>query len=225
MTSPPITTSADENSVDAIREKLARRIVGSTPTIERSDTRERILETAIELFARDGFEACSVRDLAAAVGIKAPGIYSHFRSKEEILSEAMMRALSGFVTHMAAPIESLGPEDQLRETVHRHVLYQLEHQQLARANDFLLNSDTVGRFLPAEDHQLLLDAQRAYYKMVRARVATAMAKRPSPDLAVTTLAIITMCDGVTGWFQTGGRLNAQEVAEQHWLLVRGMIGL
>jgi TetR/AcrR family transcriptional regulator, cholesterol catabolism regulator len=211
-------------TIAELQAELAQRIVELTPAIGRSDTRERILETAIDRFARHGFEACSVRDLATAVGIKAPGIYSHFRSKEAILSEAMMRALHGFLTTMSAPIDARNPEDELREIVQRHVLYQLEHLQLARANDLLLNSDSVGRYLPTEDHQLLLDAQRAYYHMVRARVAAVLGKRRSPDPAVTTLAITTMCDHVTSWFQPGGRLDARQVAEQYWLLVRGMIG-
>jgi AcrR family transcriptional regulator len=48
-------------------------------------TKARIVDTALELFARRGYDAVSVRDIARAVGIKDSSIYSHFVSKDEIL--------------------------------------------------------------------------------------------------------------------------------------------
>jgi TetR/AcrR family transcriptional regulator, cholesterol catabolism regulator len=47
--------------------------------------REEILEVARDLFARHGYAATSMRDIAEADGIKASSLYSHFRSKAEIL--------------------------------------------------------------------------------------------------------------------------------------------
>jgi TetR/AcrR family transcriptional regulator, cholesterol catabolism regulator len=204
---------------------MTRRTQASAPSQERSDTRERILEVAIDLFARHGFEACTVRDLATAVGIKAPGIYSHFASKEAILSEAMVRALNDFLAYMAAPSSATTPRDELRETVHRHVLYQLEHLQVTRANDLLLNSETIGQFLPERDHKLLLDVQRSYVQLVRDRVRAAIPDNPTLDLTTTSFAIITMCDRVTTWYNPGGRLTPRDVADQYWTLVRGMLHL
>ncbi len=49
-------------------------------------TRERIMEAAIELFGAKGYANVSVRELAAAVGIKPASIYNHFSGKEEILN-------------------------------------------------------------------------------------------------------------------------------------------
>jgi AcrR family transcriptional regulator len=47
--------------------------------------RDEILDVARELFARHGYAATSMRDIAEADGIKASSLYSHFRSKAEIL--------------------------------------------------------------------------------------------------------------------------------------------
>ncbi|MFD6065304.1 TetR/AcrR family transcriptional regulator [Rhodococcus wratislaviensis] len=226
MTGPVLDIDLGESkTLEALRSHLAERVEAGMPTAERSDTRQRILEVAVDLFARRGFEACSVRDLAAAVGIKAPGIYSHFRSKEEILSEAVLRALGGFIGAVTAPAEASDPCAELQNTIYRHVEYQLEHLKLARANDLLLNSESTGRYLPAGDHQLLLDVQRAYYRLVRARVQAVVGPEFGIDVTVVTFAIITLCDGVTAWYRPGGRLDHLAVAEQHWLIVRGMLGL
>lgn len=56
---------------------------------EKRDTRQLILEKALELFADRGYDAVSVADIAAAVGIKAPSLYNHFHSKKEIFDSIL----------------------------------------------------------------------------------------------------------------------------------------
>ena len=48
-------------------------------------TRQRILECAADLFAKNGYTETSIRDLAAAAGLNAASIYNHFPSKNAIL--------------------------------------------------------------------------------------------------------------------------------------------
>ncbi len=55
-------------------------------------TRELILQTALKLFSRKGFEAVSVRDIAAELELTAPALYVHFKSKQDIL-EAILRRM------------------------------------------------------------------------------------------------------------------------------------
>ena len=54
--------------------------------MKREDTKERILKKALELFAENGYDAVSVGEIAKAVGIKAPSLYSHFPSKQAIFN-------------------------------------------------------------------------------------------------------------------------------------------
>ncbi len=55
-----------------------------------ADTKHRILEEAVRLFAREGYEAVSLDELAKAVGIKAPSLYKHFRSKRDIFDHILL---------------------------------------------------------------------------------------------------------------------------------------
>ena len=55
-------------------------------------TRELILQTALKLFSQKGFEAVSVRDIAAELELTAPALYVHFKSKQDIL-EAILRRM------------------------------------------------------------------------------------------------------------------------------------
>lgn len=51
----------------------------------KQNTKDRILEEAINLFSIKGYDGISIRDISKAVGIKESSIYNHFSSKEEIL--------------------------------------------------------------------------------------------------------------------------------------------
>lgn len=47
-------------------------------------TREQIIEEALKLFSKKGYDAVSVRDIARAVGIKESSLYYHFKNKQDI---------------------------------------------------------------------------------------------------------------------------------------------
>ncbi|OPY30044.1 MAG: DNA-binding transcriptional repressor AcrR [Methanocella sp. PtaU1.Bin125] len=65
--------------------------------VDQPGTRQKILDTAIDLFSKKGYEAVSMQDIAAAVGIRKSSIYSHFKGKDEILQNI----LSFFITELA----------------------------------------------------------------------------------------------------------------------------
>ena len=70
-----------------------------------SDTRSRILNAALALFARKGFEETGMREIAAQVGIRAPSIYKHFRNKEAILAALLEAYGPGQITRALEHIE------------------------------------------------------------------------------------------------------------------------
>ena len=49
-------------------------------------TKDKILDAALTLFAENGYNGTSVGQIAKAVGIKAPSLYKHYKSKEDILN-------------------------------------------------------------------------------------------------------------------------------------------
>lgn len=52
-------------------------------------TKQRILSEAVKLFAQQGYEAVRVEQIAAAVGIKAPSLYKHYKSKRDIFDSIL----------------------------------------------------------------------------------------------------------------------------------------
>lgn len=49
-----------------------------------NDTKDRILEAALEIFSRDGYAGANLKDIAGAVGVVKSGFYRHYASKEEL---------------------------------------------------------------------------------------------------------------------------------------------
>lgn len=71
-------------------------------------TRERIIEEALNLFSRKGYQGTSVKNIAEAVGIRDSSVYKHFRSKEEIFStivEEMSRRMEKMSQALGLPGE------------------------------------------------------------------------------------------------------------------------
>ncbi|MBR6108187.1 MAG: TetR/AcrR family transcriptional regulator [Clostridia bacterium] len=64
--------------------------------MEKSNTREEILEAALDLFAVNGYEATSISQLADAVGIRKASLYSHFANKQDILDTVVETVLKGY---------------------------------------------------------------------------------------------------------------------------------
>ena len=52
--------------------------------MKQDDTKKKILDKALELFAAQGYDSVSVGEIAQAVGIKAPSLYNHYPSKQAI---------------------------------------------------------------------------------------------------------------------------------------------
>ena len=58
-----------------------------------ADTKERILMTALQLFARDGYEAVSVRTIAEELGMTKGALYRHYKNKRDIFNSIVERMI------------------------------------------------------------------------------------------------------------------------------------
>jgi AcrR family transcriptional regulator len=66
-------------------------------------TRERILDTAFRLAARDGLEGLSLSTLAGKLGLSKSGLFAHFTSKEDLHLDMLRVASERFVEQVMAP--------------------------------------------------------------------------------------------------------------------------
>ena len=112
--------------------------------MKQEDTKQKILDKALELFASRGYDAVSVGEIAKAVGIKAPSLYNHYRSKQAIFDaivestaaryEADTGKLDIHVQDAAQDIPGLVSisEDALFEKLRQIFEYSLHNEAVSR---------------------------------------------------------------------------------------------
>ena len=71
-------------------------------------TRERILESSLALFSEKGYRAATMRDIAAAVGIRQGAIYNHFKNKEAILETLLNDLMESALVNLFGDLELPG---------------------------------------------------------------------------------------------------------------------
>lgn len=95
-------------------------------------TKEKILHEALSLFAEKGYSAVYVGDIADAVGIKAPSLYKHYKSKQEIFDSC--------VEVFSKRMEQVRTDLRLPDTANAEVNYQT-------ANIDMITSIAVNLFM------------------------------------------------------------------------------
>ena len=73
-----------------------------------SDTKERILEAALELFSQNGYAGTNIRELSASLGLVKSGVYKHYESKEAIWNALLDEMIAYYGEHFGSP-EHLPP--------------------------------------------------------------------------------------------------------------------
>lgn len=67
--------------------------------MEYKNTKQKILEAAIDLFQEKGYAGSTIREIARAVGIKESSIYNHYRSKEDIFNSILEEFENGIISN------------------------------------------------------------------------------------------------------------------------------
>jgi AcrR family transcriptional regulator len=94
----------------------------------RTSLRDRIRDTARELFAREGYESVSMRRIGAEVGCSPMAIYRHYENKEELLLSICEETFARMIRLLDKEREKPGTRlQQLRRCVHAVVEFHLRH--------------------------------------------------------------------------------------------------
>ncbi|TDQ01533.1 TetR/AcrR family transcriptional regulator [Labedaea rhizosphaerae] len=137
-----------------------------------SDTRQKILDIATELFAERGYAATSLSDIAERLGTSKAALYYHFRSKGAILDALVSEPLTAF-TKLAAAARDLPPRDLLAAILDTAIAMRTLFE--------LLDKD------PSTRKHLDADATRATSAQVNATLVAVLAG-PDPTAGSTARA-------------------------------------
>ena len=183
-------------------------------------TGPRIEQAALSLFARYGYAAVSMRQIATEVGVQAGALYNYIPDKQTLLVDLMSSHLEGLLASFEDDA-SLSPPERLKAFVDFHIQYHHDRRDAVFIAYMELRNLTAENFKRIE--ALRQRSESRLEKILKAGAAQSGSR--IIDEKVTTRAIIAMLTGVTTWFKEDGRLSLQEVQDQYWALVRQAVGL
>lgn len=177
-------------------------------------TPERILAAGRALFQDRGYERTSMSEIANRVGISAPSVYWHFKSKEEILYSILRSGLTDFYNALSTGPEGTPPTERLSRLVISYVRFQLD--QLDNTTGFMniYGLAQLGHALTTEHLEDLRRVERQVLTLFETILSDGLEKNVFvlDDVAVTAFSLITMCENVTTWAKPDGRLSPSQIA-------------
>ena len=180
--------------------------------MKQEDTRQKILAKALELFSVHGYDAVSVGQIAAAVGIKAPSLYNHFPSKRAIFDAIVEATAAQYEAdtdridihvqnaRQDIPVFTRITEDGLLEKVRQIFFYSLHNETISRFRRMM----TLEQFRSPKFAELLskryVDWMISYHAGIfRALVANGELRNEDPDTLAwmyvsPIIVLLSICD-------------------------------
>ncbi len=183
--------------------------------------RERILEEAVKLFYARGFSGTTLDDIAAELGVTKPFIYTHFRSKVELLAALCKPTIE---MSLAAVSEGAESEGTATQRLYRAVVgfTRVVLQRQANIAIFFREEKNLSQQALDEITALRKQFDRVLSQMLRAGVEAG--EFDIPDVNLAALAIGGMISWAYTWHRANGRLPMDDMVARMGDLALRMVG-
>jgi AcrR family transcriptional regulator len=167
-----------------------------------------VIDAAVRVFNRHGYEASSMEDVARETGLTKSSIYYHVASKEELLARALGRAFDPLLAVLGEPAAKSGTAlERLQHIIYRAVTITL---------DFVHEVELLQRVKGnTKTERQALQWRRRFDRAVRGIVEDAIAAgdiRRDLDPGLLTRLIFGMSNSITQWYRPAGRRTAAAIA-------------
>ena len=182
-------------------------------------TRQRILAAATDLFIEHGYEGTPMSRVARNAGVTTAALYWHFESKDELYFTVVKGGYDIFRDELLARSVGDSVEQRFRRYIRVFVKLQLRDPRLTYGYQQLREA------LPDDKAAVLDDIRDACAERLRQILDDGRANGlfEFADLAVTTMALMTLCEYVFTWYRPEGRLSVNELADLYVTLARRMV--
>ncbi|MFC4115904.1 TetR/AcrR family transcriptional regulator [Nonomuraea zeae] len=189
----------------------------ATSSGSASERRDHLVKLAAELFARKGFQATTVREIADEAGILSGSLYHHFDSKETIVDEVLSTFLEDLIARYRAALDTSADARTVLSEMVRIGFGTLEPHRAAitvMQNDwnYLRQFERFNYLVKAED-----EVEQIWVSQIKAGQAAGLF-RSDVDPKLTYRMIRDTIWVAVRWFRPGGRLNTSGLAE-HYITV------
>ena len=180
--------------------------------MKQEDTKQRILDKALEQFSTQGYDSVSVGEIAKAVGIKAPSLYNHFPSKQAIFDAILESTAAQYEAdtdriniHVQNAVQDIPvfteiTADALFEKVRQIFEYSLHNETISRFRRMMTIEQFRSPELAALYSKRYVERVLDYHAGIfRALIAAGEITAEDPDTlammyVAPVLALIGICD-------------------------------
>ncbi|MFG1360532.1 TetR/AcrR family transcriptional regulator [Xanthobacter pseudotagetidis] len=185
-------------------------------------TAEAIRQAGVKLIYRHGYEAMSLRQLAAEVGLQSGSLYKYFDNKQSLLFDIVREHMADLLAKAEADLAGIDdPMARLKAFSAFHLRYHMQRM----AHVFIANMEI--RSLDDDHRAMVVGLRRRYENLLedtlREGAQAGVFKITEPKVA--TYAIISMLTGICMWYRPGGRLSQDQLVDIYTgLVVDGVTG-
>ena len=184
--------------------------------------RDRILQEAVKLFYERGFTGTTLDDIAAELGVTKPFIYTHFRSKVELLAALCQPTIEMSLEAVANAAEGPGsPTERLHRAMENFAKVVLQRQ--ANIAIFFREEKNLSSEALGEINTLRKKFDRLLSELLFEGVAAG--EFVIPDVNVAALALGGMISWAYTWHRPEGRLTLEDVCGTLAGLALKMVGV
>jgi len=184
-------------------------------------TMEAIRKAGLGLIYKHGYEAMSLRQLAAAVGIQAGSLYNHISTKQDLLFDLIKVHMDELLERLDKTLDGIDPPlERLKAFITFHVDYHI-----SRKREVFISYSEL-RSLEPKNYDTIVALRRDYERRLISILDEGVARGDFvvADTTVAAFGILSMLTGVCTWFKPAGRLKKNEVVEIYAQMVcRGLV--
>lgn len=180
-----------------------------------------VLEAALELFVAYGYHGTSVRAIAAKADMTVPGLYYHFKSKQDMLVTLLRMSNDEVRRRARAALADAGdaPRDRFTALVENIVLYMTNRRRMAH-----LAREIRGLEEPYRSQHIELRDELEAMMLTEVISARALGMFATDDPHEATRAVLVLCKGVADWYRIGGTKTPEEVAQRYVKFALSLVG-
>lgn len=195
--------------------------------------REVILDGALAHISRHGLENTGLKEIAAHLGMTHPALYYYFSSKDELVFEAVRKAMRGLIDALSQSQTGLpdNPELRLMALCQAHVQHELVRgQEVSFVNAFVYGPLRNSSSLDDAARLEINDLQRQVVDHYRDILSDGQKSGVflDGDTTVLTFGVLGVVSYAVSWFRPDGKLEigaaAQMMAAQALRSVKGSFG-
>ncbi len=175
-----------------------------------------IREAGLDLIYKGGYEAMSLRTLAARVGLQPGSLYNHIATKQDLLFDLIHNHMVTLLERIAAELGGIDdPLERLKAFTAFHLAYHIE-----RKREVFIGSAEL-RSLTPRNRKRIVALRRAYEDRLCDILECGVAKKQFrvADIRVSAYAILAMLTGICTWYDPKGRIDRKKLIEVHTRLV------